>query len=139
MPEWLKYALAFIFGGGGLALLEWAREASKFKAERKALKEDRMETKKDEIKELTKTVEDLKKQQTEMMDGVGALKDALKCVLLDRILYLGQSYISDGQIDFDDRRRLREMHDSYHNGLKGNGDADQIMKAVDDLPLKNHG
>ena len=28
------------------------------------------------------------------------------------------------------------MHDVYHNKLKGNGDADFIMKAVDELPLK---
>jgi hypothetical protein len=27
------------------------------------------------------------------------------------------------------------MHTSYHEGLKGNGDADAIMKAVDELPL----
>jgi len=58
------------------------------------------------------------------------------CILLDRILYLGQSYIAKGEIDFDDRKRLHAMHDCYHNGLHGNGDADLIMEAVDELPLK---
>ena len=139
MPQWLQLALAFVFGGGGLALIEWARDSSKFKRERKAQKEDRMADKQDELKDLKATVEALSKQQTETLNAVEALQGALKCVLLDRIMHLGQSFIADGSIDFDDRRRLREMHDSYHYGLKGNGDADAIMKAVDALPLKNHG
>ena len=28
------------------------------------------------------------------------------------------------------------MHDCYHNGLGGNGDADDIMRDVGKLPLK---
>ena len=139
MPAWLQMVLAFVCGGGGLALIEWARDSSKFNRERKAQKEDRMETKKDELAELKTAVDTLSKQQKEVLDQLSAQRDALKCVLLDRIIELGQEYISDGSIDFDDRRRLREMHDSYHHGLKGNGDADAIMKSVDALPLKNHG
>ncbi len=59
-------------------------------------------------------------------------------MLLDKILCLGQKYIDEEEIDFDDRRRLRAMHDVYHNGLKGNGDADLIMNGIDNLPLKHH-
>lgn len=138
MGEYIKIVLAFLCGGGGLALIEWGREKWKFKAERQAVKEDRKEQKNDEIEKLTKLVEGLAKQQEETAQQLDALRDAQKCVLLDRIFYLGQSYIRDGEIDFDDRRRLREMHHSYHNGLGGNGDADAIMAAVDKLPLKNH-
>lgn len=138
MNDAWKLALAFIFGGGGLALIDWLRERTKFKAERKAMKEDRKEEKADEVKELTKTVETLKETVNKMSDQLNALQDAQRCVLLDRIMYLGSKYIADGEIAFDDRRRLREMHDSYHHGLKGNGDADAIMTAVDALPLKNH-
>ena len=138
MSDVWKLVLSFVLGGGGLALIDWLKERSKFKAERKALKEDRKEEKADEIKTLTKTVETLTSTVKDMNTQLLALRDAQKCVLLDRIIYLGQEYIQDGEIAFDDRRRLREMHDSYHNGLKGNGDADAIMKAVDELPLKNH-
>lgn len=136
--EFLKMLGAFLFGVGGLALIDWARAKWKFKADRKAVKEDRQEEKADEVKDLQKTVEVLNKTVGEMTKVVEALKDAQKCVLLDRIIYLGQCYIKAGEIDFDDRRRLREMHDSYHYGLGGNGDADAIMKAIDQLPLKNH-
>ena len=138
MSEIMKTVLTFVCGAGGLALIEWARERWKFKAERKAKKEDRQEEKVDKIEELTKTVNAVHKEQEEQSQQLDALRDAMKCVLLDRIIYLGQSYIEAGEVDFDDRKRLRDMHTSYHKGLNGNGDADAIMKAVDELPLKNH-
>ena len=64
------------------------------------------------------------------------IKTGLKWVLYDRIRHLGQAYIKEGAVDFDDRRILHEMHNSYHNGLNGNGDLDALMDAVDKLPLK---
>ena len=138
---WEKVILmlvAFLFGGGGLALLEFAREKWKFKAERQAVKEDRKEEKNDELEKLSKQVEELSLKESETAKMLNTLREAQKCILLDRIIHLGQSYIKDGSIDFDDRRRLREMHKSYHIGLGGNGDADAIMHAIDQLPLKNN-
>jgi hypothetical protein len=138
MTEAVKTALTFLCGAGGLALIEWAREAWKHRVDRKDQKEDKAEEKVDKIAELTKSVDELQKQQEGISTQLDALREAMKCVLLDRIIYLGQKYIEDGEVDFDDRKRLRDMHNSYHNGLKGNGDADAIMRAVDALPLKNH-
>lgn len=66
-----------------------------------------------------------------------ALKAGLKWVLYDRIRHLGQKYISDGCVDFDNRRILNQMHTSYHDGLGGNGDLDNIMSEVNRLPLKS--
>lgn len=65
-----------------------------------------------------------------------ALRKALMYVILDRIRYLGQVYIKDHEVDFDDRRLLNEMHDVYHNELGGNGDLDTLMREVNGLPLK---
>lgn len=129
---------AFIFGAGGLALIEFLREKWKFKAERQAVKEDRKEEKNDELNKLSKQVEELSLKESETAKMLNTLREAQKCILLDRIIHLGQAYIREGSIDFDDRRRLREMHKSYHMGLGGNGDADAIMKAIDELPLKNN-
>jgi hypothetical protein len=70
-------------------------------------------------------------------DNKDVLKDALKVILLDRILYLGRAYIQDGEVDADDRRRLIAMHDVYHS-LGGNGDADLIMNCVKCLPFKKY-
>lgn len=128
--------LGFVFGSGGLVLLEILRERLRFKDERKAVKEDRKEQKTDELNKLSKQVAELSLKESETAKMLNVLCTAQKCILLDRIMYLGQVYIKAGEIDFDDRRRLREMHNSYHKGLGGNGDADAIMKAIDDLPLK---
>ena len=65
-----------------------------------------------------------------------AIKAGLKWVLYDRIRFLGQKYISEQSVDFDDRRILNEMHKCYHNGLGGNGDLDVLMHEVNALPLK---
>lgn len=130
--------LALIGGGTGAALVNAFFNGWKFKAERKAKKEDMAEEKENKIDRLTALVESLAKSQEETAELVDALREAQKCVLLDRVIWLGQGYIRAGEIDFDDRRRLREMHTAYHDGLGGNGDAAAIMKAVDALPLKNH-
>lgn len=66
-----------------------------------------------------------------------AICEALQLLLLDKIMYLGQKYIDADEVDFDDRRRLNKMHKVYHDGLHGNGDADNIMTAVNALPLKS--
>ena len=74
---------------------------------------------------------------TEQERKINGLQAGLRVVLLDRIQYLGQCYLADGEISFDDRRRLHRMHDAYHTGLNGNGDLDVIMAQVDRLPLKH--
>lgn len=78
-----------------------------------------------------------KYEKTDTKEAViEALKDGLKWVLYDRVRYLGQKYIADGRVDFDDRRILNLMHKSYHDGLGGNGDLDNVMNDVNRLPLK---
>ena len=109
--------LGFIFGSGGLVLLEILRERLRFRDERKAVKEDRKEAKNDELATLSKQVEELSLKESETAKMVNNLREAQKCILLDRIIHLGQNYIKDGVIDFDDRRRLRTMHKAYHDGL----------------------
>lgn len=48
-------------------------------------------------------------------EEIKALREALKLLMLDRIRELGQTYIADGEVDFDDLRILRMMHSAYHN------------------------
>jgi len=138
--------LAFICGAGGLAIINIVQERWKWKQERKAKKEDRAEEKTDQLGEISRKLDKYVKEQTEFNQQAEKRfqemekKDtnqtsALKYVLLDRILYIGQSYIKHGSVSFDDRRRLREMHTSYEE-LGGNGDADDVMREVGNLPLK---
>ena len=137
----------FICGAGGLAIISVLQERWKWRHERKAKKEDRKEEREDKLDlldtKLTKYIDEQQKfnERTtkEFEDNetqMAAQSEALKYILLDRIMYLGQEYIKDGEVSFDDRKRLRDMHTSYHKKLDGNGDADAVMKAVDNLPLK---
>lgn len=142
----LQAAVIFLFGAGGLALINVAQERWKFKAQRNATKEDKKEEKEDQLKIIVKQLEEIKnlqqadnKAMTTRMEELEkqnkALKDGMKYVLLDRILYLGHSYITKGEVSFDNRKRLGDMHNVYHNGLGGNGDADAVMHDVYELPL----
>ena len=97
---------------------------------RKASKEDKA----DEKAEAAKKDEEKWKKDTE--DSINGLKDGLRIIMLDRIRSLGQRYLKDGEIDFDDRRYLNEMHQVYHGSLGGNGDLNSLMEDVNDLPLK---
>ena len=147
MKEIFQIVVAFLFGAGGLAVINLIQERWKMRFERKAKKEDRHEEKEDKLDKIDEKLTDyIKKQEKfnekteqrleEIEDRNSNQSEALKYVLLDRILYIGQSYIKHGEVSFDERKRLREMHTCYHDGLYGNGDADHIMDAVDALPLK---
>ncbi len=126
--------IAMLTGGVVVAIIEGVREALKWYRQRKAAKEDKAEAKADykqqqqdkKIEERLGVIERRSKAQSE----------ALKFILYDRIRYLGQAYIAEGAIDFDDRRILNDMHHSYHYGLEANGDLDTLMDEVNHLPLK---
>lgn len=103
--------IAFLGGGAGAALVGVIGQVILAKQNRKYQQEDK------ESQELT------------------ALKAGMKWLLYDRIRYLGLHYIEAGEVDFDQRRILREMHKVYHYSLEGNGDLDQLIEAVGRLPL----
>ncbi len=98
-------------------------EAIRFRRERKAKKEDAASL-------------NIEQRLDKIEQQMNAQSEALKYIMYDRIRFLGQEYISEGEIDFDDRRILNEMHSSYHNGLGGNGDLNNLMRDVNALKLK---
>lgn len=128
--------LAIASGAAGAAVINGINERWKFKANRKATKEDRAEQKADKTDELAKTLATLQEEIKTLKKSDDAQSEALKLMLLDRVLYLGKGYIDKGEISYDDRRRFHAMHNCYHTGLGGNGDADLIVEGVDALPLK---
>ena len=64
-----------------------------------------------------------------------AQRKALRYLMLYIIQERAKQHISQERISLDDRRSLHHWHDLYHNGLGGNGDADALMRQVDNLPL----
>lgn len=146
-----------LLGGGVIvALIESARGLVAWILKRKAEKEDRAEDRadkrieerighlEDDMAELHTHHEDdmaqlhthLKDDMAELHTLTAALAESQKNVLFDRIRYLCRRYLADGEIDFDDLRAVNALHNSYHNGLGGNGDLDALMKQVRELPVK---
>lgn len=109
---WYQILLAIVGGAAGAALINQVGESLRERRRRKDITEDRESS------------------------DMAAVKVALKWVLYDRIRFLGQAFLREGEIDFDDRRLLNEMHKSYHDGLGGNGDLNVLMEAVNNLPLR---
>ena len=145
MGEFVEQLILSLVSGGAVAgiILAVSNKAA-WKRERKAKKEDRAEARTDMTDELKKEIDHLKEKDAEaktalddMQRQINATAEGVKLMLLDRILYLGQSYIKNGEISYDDRRRFHQMHDCYHKQLDGNGDADLIVEGVDELPLKH--
>ena len=145
-----EMVITFVGGGALVALISVLGERWKFRQEHKAKKEDRAEERKDRTNELSKSLETFEQSEAKkneeletrlkgLENQMTAQTEALKLLMLDRILHLGQSYVAKGEISFDDRKRLHDMHKCYHDGLGGNGDAKLIIEAVDSLPMKKRG
>lgn len=117
-PEFINVLQIFLCSATGAAIIKLIDGVVQWKLKQKEKKDDREEKEKS----------DLEKKVDNLQCGVMAM-------MLDRIQYLCKSYIKDGEVDFDDRKRLRLMHTAYHNN-GGNGDLDLLMQQVDELPLK---
>ena len=121
--------IILLSGTAGAALIKLVEGIIQYFLARKAKKEDKAEERIE--KQAANNEIEIKHVKAE----VAAVKAGMCVIMLDRIQHLCKMYIQDGYVDFDDRRRLHLMHDGYH-ALGGNGDLDILMKAVDELPLK---
>lgn len=69
-----------------------------------------------------------------MQKQIEALTEAQKVVMIDRVRHLGRTYIGQGQIVFEDKENLKDMHKAYQ-GLGGNGHLDPVMSEVEKLQV----
>lgn len=86
------------------------------------------------------------KRRYELQDKAKAAKDkqasdndveqkALRYIMLYIIQERCKEHIAGREITLEERRALHHWHDLYHDGLGGNGDADALMRQMDDLPV----
>ena len=128
-----NFLYAALTGVGAAAVIKLIDNVVQWKLQRKAAKEDRA------VEDGQAEIKKIKQWEKDMEDKVNALVNADKYIMFDRIRYLGQKYVAEKEVDFDDRRILNQMHDVYHNELGGNGDLKELMDAVNALPLKKAG
>lgn len=128
-----NFLYAALTGVGAAAVIKLIDNVVQWKLQRKAAKEDRT------VEDGQAEIKKIKQWEKDMEDKVNALVNADKYIMFDRIRYLGQKYVAEKEVDFDDRRILNQMHDVYHNELGGNGDLKELMDAVNALTLKKAG
>lgn len=125
-----ELVLCLLSGGVAAALVKAAESLITWKLNRKATQEDKEEAKEEERQKSEQaTIAQLEKD-------VASLRIGERTILHDRIKFLGRSFIKAGEVDFDDRQDLVDMHSVYHNELGGNGNLDNLMKEVMELPIK---
>ena len=148
----LTVAGAVLGSGVVTAFVTTSSDRWKFKQTRKNQKEDEAEKKNDKTEELAKEfaefkeetaskigdveqkVESLEKKVTSLAKQNDGQTEALKLIMLDRILYIGNKYIAAGEIRSNDKRIFRMMYKAY-KGLGGDGDADWVMERIDELKV----
>lgn len=69
-------------------------------------------------------------------ESESAERKALRYLMLYIIQERGKELLQTGECTLEERRALRHWHDVYHNGLGGNGDADDLMRRVEALPIR---
>ena len=140
--EFIATIVGIILGSSALTvLLNNLHDRWKLKQERKNTKEDKQEEKENIVDDLQSATNSQEERLEELESLSKYMAEAIKYLLLDKILFLGSKYIRRNSITMEERKILKAMYDVYHNGLKGNGDADFIMKGVDAITpneLKQH-
>lgn len=130
--EFIATVAGIILGSSALTvLLNNLHDRWKIKQERKNNKEDKLEAKEDIVDDLQNATDSQEKKIEALEILSSNMAEALKYLLLDKILFLGSKYIRRNTITLEERKILKAMYNVYHNGLDGNGDADFIMKGVE--------
>jgi hypothetical protein len=66
---------------------------------------------------------------------IAAIVEAQKVLLIDRVRFLGKSYLRAGEISLSDKENLYGMYDAY-KALGGNGHLETVMNEVAHLEVK---
>lgn len=74
-------------------------------------------------------------QEEQEQSKADNITKALRYLMLYVIQERGKELIVQGYATLEQRRSLHHWHDLYHNGLRGNGDADDLMEMVEALPI----
>lgn len=140
--EFIATVVGIILGSSALTvLLNNLHDRWKIKQERKNSKEDKLEAKENIVDDLQNATDSQEKKIEALETLSSHMAEAIKYLLLDKILFLGSKYIRRNSITLEERKILNAMYKVYHNGLDGNGDADFIMKGVEAITpneLKQH-
>lgn len=121
---------AILGGAAGAALISGVTSIVLWLLDRKAQKEDTAAASQ------TADCAARGKEIKAISDKVDAMYLADRLILSDRIKHLGKTYIARCEITAEELEDIMAMHECYHTDLGGNGFLDNIMRQVQELPIK---
>lgn len=133
--------VCIISSAAAAAVITSIKELIIWTLNRKAkLADKKVENEEKSIQDILQLQQDSIDKLSEKIDKVQSQIDATvqhdKIILRDKIKYLISKYIEYGEITLDERQAIHHMWDIYHYGLGGNGDLDDWMTILDEIPLK---
>ena len=134
--------ICIISSTAAAAVVSSVKELILWRLNRKAkLADDKKENIESEINEKLesqqKSIDKLSEKIDKVQDQMKATVAHDKIILDDKIRYLITKYLEYGEITLDERQAIHHMWDIYHYGLGGNGDLDEWMALLDEIPLKD--
>lgn len=112
------------------------KEVVLWKFNRKAKLDDDKAEKEEDNKDVYTILNKQGKQLKTITEKVESLCECDKLLMQDRIKNLILHYIEVGEITYEERSFIHKMWNNYHYGLGGNGDLDDLMTILDELPIK---
>lgn len=85
---------------------------------------------------LTAIVLALLQRKWACQDRQDAIVAGLKVLTVDRVRYLGRSYINAHSISLEDKENLQDMYRAYKS-LGGNGHLETVMAEIECLPVQD--
>jgi hypothetical protein len=85
---------------------------------------------------LTAIVLALLQRKWACQDRQDAIVAGLKVLTVDRVRYLGRSYINAHSISLEDKENLQDMYRAYKS-LGGNGHLETVMAEIERLPVQD--
>lgn len=127
------------------AVVTSIKEIVLWRLNRKAKLADDASEANDQNTELKKILDEHQKILESLASSVGALEKKLnlslendKIILKDKIKYLVLKYVEIGEITLDEKQAIQHMWNIYHYDLGGNGDLDDFMDMLENIPLVQH-
>lgn len=98
----------------------------------------------EKVDSITETLEDQNKADEKLAETLDKLAESIdislsssQLLMKDKIKQLTLKYLARGSVSYSEREDVHKMWEMYHYKLKGNGDLNQLMEDLDELPLED--